>query len=330
MAWNEKQQEKNKRIRRNKMKKGARNITITAVVAIVTFLLVALFFAGMRNTKRIVVATHALAPGTRITAADITVRKVHAADYLPGALSSPAAVIGKVIAFARAGGDQITADMIGTGTYGISAQLPPDERAIAIQVTKAEGLAGIVRPGDRVTAIAIIDPQQLNMSNYGAMAATSGNATPVVPSTSARVVLTGLKVLMVPDSFRYVEQSNKSNLAPMRSNSNSGVILLEAPVTPVTMTLSVTDGVTNTVMVSPVELLALLNDKGKIHLAMEPVSGSHEVSVGVSLGNMLTFAEEAPPILPSPTPTVTPTPFFGKAKATVTPTPKAKKGGKTP
>ncbi len=325
------------------MKKGARNITITAVVAIATFLLVALFFAGMRNTKQVVVAAHALAPGTRITAGDVRVKKVHAADCLPGALSKPSAVVGKVVAFARAGGDQITANMVGTGTYGISAQLPPDERAIAIQVTKAEGLAGIVRPGDRVTAIAIIDPQQLDMVNMqgyatmqppqpGASGKKSASAQVVVTglSPTARVVLTGLKVLMVPDSFRYVEHSNKSSLSPVRSSGNSGVILLEAPITPISMTLSVSNGVTNTMMISPVELLALLNEKGKIHLAMEPVTGSHEVSVGVSMGNMLNFAVEAPPILPSPTPTMTPTPFFGKGKAKATPTPKAQKGGKTP
>jgi hypothetical protein len=88
---------------------------------------------------------------------------------------------------------------------------------------------------------------------------------------AARIVITGLKVLVVPQSFRYEEttttQEGDSFLSARTTTTlqQSSVILLEAPLTPV----QVAPGV----VASPAELLALLNQTAVIHLVLEPADG---------------------------------------------------------
>jgi hypothetical protein len=88
---------------------------------------------------------------------------------------------------------------------------------------------------------------------------------------AARIVITGLKVLVVPQSFRYEETvstgSSDSFMSARTtaSQQQSSVVLLEAPVTPV----AIAPGV----VASPAELLALLNQTAVIHLVLEPAAG---------------------------------------------------------
>jgi hypothetical protein len=90
-------------------------------------------------------------------------------------------------------------------------------------------------------------------------------------SPAARIVITGLKVLVVPQSFQYIETAgtgSSSSFLPAYSSASqqqNSVILLEAPVTPV----EIAPGL----VASPAELLALLNQTAVIHLALEPADG---------------------------------------------------------
>lgn len=274
-----------------------RNVLLTAGVAIATFLLTAAFLAAVRNTRPTLVAARALPPGTRLTEADVAVRQIPAAARLPGALSDPKEAVGKVLSFARAEGDQITAAMLGEGPAGIAAALSPDARAVAVRVDQSSGLLGILRPGDRVTVIAVVDPGALGFERSLLPAPSPGReavtgtveAPPAGPA--ARVVLSGLRVLLVPASFRYEEaspsQGGPAALAPLRTlSAQQGVVLLEAPVEPV----EVAPGL----RVSPVELLALLDAKARIHLALEPPDGGRPVSVGVTLERIAAFAGGQP------------------------------------
>ncbi|WP_322794703.1 Flp pilus assembly protein CpaB [Thermoflexus sp.] len=273
-----------------------RNVLLTAGVALATFLLTAAFLAAVRNTRPTLVAARALPPGTRLTEADVVVRQIPASARLPGALSDPKEAVGRVLSFARAEGDQITAAMLGEGPTGIAAALSPEARAVAVKVDQSSGLLGILRPGDRVTVIAVVDPGALGFERSLLPAPSPGREVTGTVGTppagpAARVVLSGLKVLMVPASFRYEEaspsQGGPAALAPLRAlSAQQGVVLLEAPVEPV----EVAPGL----RISPVELLALLDAKARIHLALEPPEGGRPASVGITLERIAAFAGGQP------------------------------------
>ena len=316
------------------MSKGMKGIGITALVVVITFVLVLAFFGGMKRTVPTVVAARALPAGAKLTAQDVRVVQIHRSARLPGAFRDPAEVEGKILAVARAAGDQITQDMIGAGAYGLPAQLAPDTRAVGVRVDKASGVLGDLRPGDRVTVIGILDPAELGLeqqaSAYVEVEQMSPSFASGSPGPVARVVLSGLKVLLVPQSFRYEESPQGSRLRPVSQRASEGVILLEAPVTPITLTVQTAEGMTDTLAVSPVELLALLDAKGTVYLALEPLEGAGMVSVGVSARDILDFALQGPPVLPTPTPTPTPTPRRGARPPRGTPTPTPAGKGGTP
>ena len=301
------------------MSKGAKGIGITALVAFITFVLVLAFFGGMKRTEPTVVAARALPAGTKLTSQDVRVVYIHRSARMPGAFEDPAQVADKVLAIARAAGDQITAEMVAEGAYGLPAQIAPDTRAVAVRVNRASGVLGLLRPGDRVTVIGILDPAELGLEQV-----FGGFGEEVSPPTGpvARVLLSGLKVLVVPQDFRY-EEINMGELVPVTARRDESVVVLEAPVAPVTVTLNAQDDMNETLLVSPVELLALLDARGQIYLALEPLEGTVTASVGLAAADILDAALRAVPIVP--TPTVTPTP----TRRAPTPTPEADeaKGG---
>ncbi len=111
----------------------------------------------------VVVAGYDLAAGTRLTADLLKESRVPKGAVPEGAFTSLEQAVGLVLTADRVSGDAITAYVAGdsTATAGIPAQLSPDHVAIAVDVDQATGLAGIVRAGQRVTVIAILDPQAI-------------------------------------------------------------------------------------------------------------------------------------------------------------------------
>jgi hypothetical protein len=145
--------------------KGTRALLITVGGGLVVFLLLATFLAGLQRTSTVVVAAQPLPAGALLTADSLEERQVHVSAVLPNALTSVEEAEGQVLSVARIPGDQITADMLGDqATVGLSNQLSPGHRAVAVHVNQASGLLGILRPGDRVTVVAVVDPQEANIS----------------------------------------------------------------------------------------------------------------------------------------------------------------------
>jgi hypothetical protein len=88
----------------------------------------------------------------------------------------------------------------------------------------------------------------------------------------ASITIKGLRILVVPQSFRYEELPTNTGEAELFVSARTSqvaqtgsVILLEAPLAPV----QIAPGY----LVSPAELLALLNEVATIHLALEPSDG---------------------------------------------------------
>ena len=257
-----------------------------------TFSLLTLY---VRPTS-VVVARRDLAAGTRLTADLLEEKRLPKGAVPAGAFTAAAQVAGQVLTADRVSGDVITSYVAGdaSAAAGIPALLAPDNVAIAVNVDQATGLAGIVRSGQHVTVIAILDPQAIQRQSAGSVVpafaptpfpgegdALSGPAqatpaptpTPQPPlSPVASITIKGLRVLVVPQSFRYEELPASGGEAELFASARTSqaaqsgsVILLEAPVAPV----QVAPGLS----VSPAELLALLNKVATIHLALEPGGG---------------------------------------------------------
>ena len=249
------------------------------------------------NPKPVVIAKQDLAAGTRLTADILEESRIPKGAIPKGAFSTVEQAVGLVLTADRVSGDVITSYVAGDSSTaaGIPAQLSPDNVAIAINVDQATGLAGIVRSGQRVSVIAILDPQNIQLGASTSLVqaylptevaqSTEISTVNIVPSTPtptptpqpplspvASITIKGLRVLVVPQSFRYEELPSSSGEAELfasartsQSAQSGSVILLEAPLAPV----QIAQGYS----VSPAELLALLNQVATIHLVLEPSDG---------------------------------------------------------
>ena len=269
-----------------------RSYLVVAGLALLAFILTFALLSGVVVPKPVVVARLDLTAGTRLTADLLAVRTLPGSAIPDGAYTTLAEAEGKVLTTARVAGDPITAYVAGesTASSGIPAQLSENTVAISIRVDQATGLAGVLRPGQTVSVIAIIDPGVIQQSalqsvtspvlQEPAVTSSSGvSPTPMPPtpipqppvSPAARIVISGLKVLVVPQSFRYEESAttgSSDSFLPARTTvtlQQNSVILLEVPVTPV----EIAPGL----IASPAELLALLNQTAVIHLVLEPANG---------------------------------------------------------
>lgn len=307
------------------MRKARSSIVVIGVLALITFVLVAGVLSAAQKKAPTVVAARALEVGTKLSLADVEVKQIHAGAILEGAFTKAEDVAGLVITVQRLRGDQLTANMVGDAAQNALAQaLDPDHRALAIHVDQASGLAGLLRPGDSVSAVGIVDPSALG-----------GVGTQRATGAGAKVLLTGLKVLFVPYEFRYRELSTEDGglMSPVMASSGGrekGVIVLSVPIQLITVTWQISTVVpsavsveasgaisvtvrasgtsTGTVLagaptsevsqsmadpnptlrVSPVELLALLDTQAKVYLVMEPATRGDEVQTpGVYLTDLL-------------------------------------------
>ena len=277
-----------------------KRITLPLVLSLAVVIGVFVLLNSTIRPVQVVVAKQDLMAGTLLTQDLVSVRTLQRGNLPTGTFSNGADVIGKTLVVARVAGDPITSYVVGdaTSASGIPAMLAPNTVAIAVRVDQATGLAGILRPGQTVTIIGIIDPSKITQGQAGLVTATapdlglsptlspndhassgqtSPNPTPAAALTqqpplspAARVAVSGLKVLVVPQSFRYEEVSSSSSdgYLPARTTSASqsdNVILLQASILPT----EIAPGES----ASPAEVLALLNDVATIHMVLEPASG---------------------------------------------------------
>jgi Flp pilus assembly protein CpaB len=263
------------------------------VLAVVIGLLVIALLNGVIRPTQVVVAKVAIAPGTVLTDQLVELRTIPMGAKPADATSKIEDVTGKILAVGRTPGDLIVTSVLGEiASAGIPAELPEGHVALAIHVDLASGVAGLLRPGQTVTVIGMISPDILERSTTSIFAAPIaefsspvGSFTPGVTTTPtltptpappvsplARLVITGLRVLLVPQSFRYEEvpagaseEELFSSAQTSMSAQEGSVIVLDVP----TGMIEVTPGF----RVDPATLLAALDQYGIIHLALEPTSG---------------------------------------------------------
>jgi Flp pilus assembly protein CpaB len=289
-------------------RKGGRSLIVVLVLGGLIFVFASMFFASLANNQPVVVAKVPLSAGTRLTPELLEVKQMNAADALPGAFTNVNDLKGQLLVSARMPGDQITQEMVGDRAISaVAASLPAGHVAVALKVSQDTGLAGIVRVGDKVGVVGIVTAQDLGIQNANfnpvastsfALPGSSGVISPTVRPTptpsgpngaAARVALRGLTVLVVPQTFRYEEtapagSSSASNTfvtaRTTTQQQQNSVIVLAVPLSPI----EIIPGY----VVSPVELLTLLNDKGKLHFFLEPTAtGANVTTPGLDAQELL-------------------------------------------
>jgi hypothetical protein len=276
------------------------------VLAVVIGLLVIALLNGVIRPTQVVVAKVSIAPGTILTDSLVELRTIPMGAKPADAAIKIENVNGKMLAVGRAPGDFIVTSVLGEiAGAGIPAELPEGHVALAIHVNMASGVAGLLRPGQTVTVIGMIAPDILkeNMTSIisapieqftsptlsltpmiQATVAPTPTPTPAPPSAPlARLSITGLRVLMVPQSFRYEEVPAGASEDQLYSSARTtlsaqegSVIVLDVP----TGLIEVTPGF----KVDPATLLSALDQYGLIHLALEPTQG-----LGLDVSDVLTL-----------------------------------------
>jgi len=275
------------------MQSKKRSPIAAIVLAVVIGLLVIALLNGVIRPTQVVVAKVAIAPGTLLTDQLVELRTIPMGAKPADAIAKIEEVNGKMLAVGRAPGDLIVTSVLGEiAGAGIPAELPEGHVALAIHVDLASGVAGLLRPGQTVTVIGMISPDILKTSSTSVFTAPISEFTsPIVsltpgvaatptptPTTAppvsplARLAITGVRVLMVPQSFRYEEIPAGASEEELFSSARTSVSAQEGSV----IVLDVPTGlveVTPGFKVDPATLLAALDQYGIIHLALEPTSG---------------------------------------------------------
>jgi Flp pilus assembly protein CpaB len=276
------------------------------VLAVIIGLLVIGLLDGVVRPTQVVVARVAIAPGTLLTKDIIELHTIPAGAKPADALTKIEDATGKMIAVGRASGDLIVQSVLGEAAgAGLPAELPDGHIAMAIHVDLASGVAGLLRPGQSVTVIGMLSPDLIKdnpetvlpavfpqYGSPGSMTAVpfipttipTATPTPALPSAPlARLAITGLKILMVPQSFRYEEvpagASQEELFSSARTDAaaqDGSVIVLDVP----TQQVEVTPGF----RVDPPTLLAALDKFGSIHLGLESGKG-----LDLDVSDMLTL-----------------------------------------
>jgi Flp pilus assembly protein CpaB len=272
---------------------------VPIILAVVIGVMVIVLLNGVINPTTVVVAKVAIAPGTPLTADLLEVRTIPSQAKPADAFTRIEDLQNKVLAVGRAPGDYITASVLGdTSQAGIPASLQPDHLAIAVKVDLASGIAGLLREGQKVTLIGMLSPDVLHSIAAPPLAVNSPfltaptnipsgllaptptpTPTPTPPEAPlARIAITDLKVLMVPQSFRYEELPSSSSqdqlFASARTVSaaqDGSVVVLDVPSTPV----EVAPGF----KVNPSTLIVALSKYGSLYLTLESAKGFQEANI---------------------------------------------------
>ena len=315
-------------------KKKRSPIMVIGFAVLIGFLVIALLNGTIRPTS-VVAAKVGLAPGTLLTAGLLEVRSIPAGGVPSDAFKDIKEVEGQMLTVGRAPGDLITKSVVGeSAASGIPSQLEEGHVALAVRVNMASGVAGLVREGQTVTLIGMLSPDVMQ----SALTATTFTANPQVynlnqadpyaPTPTAiptatpapmqspivRIAISGVKVLLVPQSFRYQELPPGSGNDQMfasattsQSAQSGSVVVLDVPLQPV----EIKPGL----LVNPAALLAALNEYGKLHLAIEPAGGLQTGDIlTLNLGEMYqalnkdTVISDPAAVIPTVAPTITPTP----------------------
>lgn len=188
------------------------------IIAIVVFL-VALILNQPEQRTKVVVAAIDLPDGRILTESDLSVKELPISLRPEGAIDDLKNLVGQRLRVSRSAGDVILP--VHLGGEALALDLSPDERAVALSVSAAQGLAGFLKAGDRVGLTVIVSNGQQSFAKY---------------------LAGGLRVLWVDPAFRrdappqstppsgssgFELRFSETNTS---SGSNKGLVILAIPI----------------------------------------------------------------------------------------------------
>ena len=253
------------------------------------------------RTEKVVVAAADLPAGHTLAKTDVTVSRV--SNPPKGAFTDPNEVVGKALAVPRMAGDVITAAVLG-GVPDVTQKLQPNERAVAVKVSLSSGIAGLLKPGDRVGVTMVLNGQG--------------------GQTYAKATVEGLRVLYVSPDFQAQPEAasalgaqddtgvmsgatTTTTMGGAPSQAQTGVVVLAVPTSAQAVVYDFSDlGLpAETREVNAVELLSALDQSGaKLSLYLAPKQAQPMTTGGLLLPDLVV----TPGPTPTPNPNATPTP----------------------
>ena len=237
----------------------------------------------------LVVAARELPAGHTLEAQDLVLH-THPANLIPEqAYMEMTTLVGETLRVDRTAGDVLLPGHLG----GEALTLAPSERAVAVEVTDAAGLAGLLRPGDLVGVTAVVLQQS---------------------GTFAKVIAENLRVLYLSPDFEALDPAvllpdEEAGLVAGSTSvqrETTGVVILAVPTTLTVIPYEFAPfGVpADQRVVSVVDLLPSLEHAREVELSLflQPPASESFVTSGVYVPDLVITPG------PSPTPTVTPTP----------------------
>ena len=155
----------------------------------------------------VVVARTDILANTAITADMVEEVNISGKQLQPGAITAAGRVVGTFAKENIPAQEQLTENRIlNTVAVGFTGSIPHDKRAVSIAVTDVTGVAGVVKPGDYVDVIAVVDQRSdsgpvANMIVQNVLVlATNKTVTREEPGTLAKdTQTTTVTVAVTPD-----------------------------------------------------------------------------------------------------------------------------------
>jgi Flp pilus assembly protein CpaB len=166
------------------------------LIAAVSFAIIA---AGLtlraQHTVAVVIATHNVSAGTQLSGSDIQIQSIHEDNVPAGALTTTDEATGKYVSWPLTSGEPILGSALSSQPSGSDVvsgyNIPGGYRAVAIPVTPAGAVGGMLSPGDRVDVYATPNGQG------NSSAETASQADSIAPGYSPVTEVIGQDLLVL-------------------------------------------------------------------------------------------------------------------------------------
>jgi pilus assembly protein CpaB len=288
------------------------------VIAAIVFV-IALVLLRPAPSRMVVVAAYDLRAGHVLQEADLELMSVPDDVLAVDVLTDKAMLIGQPLRIDRGQGDVIRASQLGN-----LIAVEKNERAIAVHVTDASGVAGLLVPGQMVGVIASISQQDTNATISNAYSAggvypnetvtppdhtNSDNGAYLGSGTFSKSTIEGLRVLFIDPRFAANMDANvvsqatpQGALSGVNTNERAreGTVLLAVPtdLQSIFYDFGAAGGISQTRSVNALELLAALSglDGATITLYLMPQTGAEQfTSPGLWLPDLILAPKTPPP-----------------------------------
>ena len=192
-----------------------------------------------KTTVKVLVAKAGIALGDSVTPAMVEVKEVEPEAVSGTRFSDPSQMLGKPALFPVARGQQVSQELFGsTGTFCISCQLEPGEKAIAFQVDPVTGLDFLIQPGDHVDIVYRTEITVLQETADSVGSTTTPRFEPITGLEAAPTV----KTLLQNKRVLYVSATNIRPVAnPSATPAPGANAAADAPITSVVIVFAGSD-----------------------------------------------------------------------------------------